>query len=358
MGIGTVAVFSEPDRDAPFVREADQAFALGGAAPSESYLVIDRLLEAARASGADALHPGYGFLAENAELARALRGGRPHLHRPAGRRHRRDGLEARGQAAHVGGRRSDAAERRARGRESRTPADLERVAKEIGLPLLVKASAGGGGKGMRIVRDARELADAVQSARREAESAFGDGTVYLERYLDGARHVEVQIFGDTHGNVIHLGERECSIQRRHQKILEESPCTALDDGRRAALCDAAVAGCKAIGYVGAGTVEFLLAADGSFYFLEVNTRLQVEHPVTEMVRGLDLVRLQIEVARGAKLPSASRASARRAVTRSRCASTPKIPSRSSCRRPVRSNASRLRRAKGFGSTPASRPARW
>jgi len=302
MGIATVAVFSDPDCDAPFVMEADEAFGLGGAAPSESYLVIDRLIEAARATGADSLHPGYGFLAENAELARrciaaglVFIGPPPEVISAMGSK-----LEAKRRMSAAGVPMLPSGELEA-GKSK--PADLERVAKEIGLPLLVKASAGGGGKGMRIVREAGTLAEAVQSARREAESAFGDGTVYLERYLDGARHVEVQIFGDTHGNVVHLGERECSIQRRHQKILEETPCTALDAKTRDAICGAAVAGGKAIGYVGAGTVEFLLANDGSFHFLEVNTRLQVEHPVTELVRGLDLVRLQIEVARGAKLPS-------------------------------------------------------
>ncbi len=301
MGIHTVAVFSDPDADAPFVREADEAFALGGAAPSESYLSIDKLIDAARATGADSLHPGYGFLAETPELARRCSaaglvfiGPPPDVIAAMGSK-----LEAKRRMAAAGVPMLPSGELQAGATKT---ADLDRVAKEIGLPLLVKASAGGGGKGMRIVRETRDLADAVQSARREAESAFGDGTVYLERYLDGARHVEVQIFGDTHGNVIHLGERECSIQRRHQKIVEETPCVALDAKTRDAMCNAAVSGGKSIGYVGAGTVEFLLADDGRFYFLEVNTRLQVEHPVTEMVRRLDLVRLQIEIAKGAKLP--------------------------------------------------------
>jgi acetyl/propionyl-CoA carboxylase alpha subunit len=303
MGIGTVAVFSEPDRGAPFVVEADEAVALGGAAPSESYLRIDKLIEAARRTGADAIHPGYGFLAENAELAeRAIAAGLVFIGPPPpvisamGSK-----LEAKRRMAEAGVPMLPSGEIPA-GTSQSMNAELDRLAKEIGLPLLVKASAGGGGKGMRIVREVGELADAVASARREAESAFGDGTVYLERYLEGARHVEVQIFGDTHGNVVHLGERECSIQRRHQKIVEESPCVVLDPTRREAMCDAAVLGGRAIGYVGAGTVEFLFAADGRFYFLEVNTRLQVEHPVTELVTGLDLVRLQIEVAGGARLP--------------------------------------------------------
>ncbi|HET9062410.1 MAG TPA: biotin carboxylase N-terminal domain-containing protein, partial [Candidatus Binatia bacterium] len=307
MGIGTVAVFSEPDRTAPFVGEADEAVAIGGAAPSESYLRIDKLIDAARRTGADAIHPGYGFLAENAELSqRCLDAGLVFIGPPpAVISAMGSKLEAKRRMTGAGVPMLPSGEipagNPATNAATKT-ADLDRLAKEIGLPLLVKASAGGGGKGMRIVREAGELADAVASARREAESAFGDGTVYLERYLEGARHVEVQIFGDTHGNVVHLGERECSIQRRHQKIVEESPCVVLDPTRREAMCDAAVLGGRAIGYVGAGTVEFLFAADGRFYFLEVNTRLQVEHPVTELVTGLDLVRLQIEVARGARLP--------------------------------------------------------
>jgi len=303
MGIDTVAVFSEPDRHAPFVREADEAVALGGAAPAESYLRIDKLIEAARRTGADAIHPGYGFLAENAELAQrcidaglVFIGPPPAVITAMGSK-----LEAKRRMSEAGVPMLPSAEIPASETAGKGP-DLGRLANEIGLPLLVKASAGGGGKGMRVVRKADDLAEAVTSARREAESAFGDGTVYLERYLEGARHVEVQIFGDTQGNVVHLGERECSIQRRHQKIVEESPCAVLDATRRESMCDAAVLGGRAIGYVGAGTVEFLYAADGRFYFLEVNTRLQVEHPVTELVTGLDLVRMQIEVARGARLP--------------------------------------------------------
>jgi propionyl-CoA carboxylase alpha chain len=309
MGIGTVAVYSEPDRDAPFVAEADEAVALGGAAPSESYLRIDKLIEAAARAGADAVHPGYGFLAENAELAeRCMDAGLVFIGPPpAVISAMGSKLEAKRRMAEAGvpmlpsGEIAAAKTNKTNKTKGKGP-DLARLAEEIGFPLLVKASAGGGGKGMRIVRGAAELADAVTSARREAESAFGDGTVYLERYLEGARHVEVQIFGDTHGNVVHLGERECSIQRRHQKIVEESPCVVLDATRREAMCDAAVLGGRAIGYVGAGTVEFLFANDGRFYFLEVNTRLQVEHPVTELVTGLDLVRMQIEVARGGRLP--------------------------------------------------------
>jgi propionyl-CoA carboxylase alpha chain len=301
MGIATVAVFSEPDRFAPFVREADEAVPLGGASATESYLDVTKLVAAARATGADAVHPGYGFLSENAAFARACGeaglvfvGPPPDVIAAMGSK-----LEAKRRLAAAGvpqlpSREIDAAA---------APKALAKLARELGLPLLVKASAGGGGRGMRIVHDADALADAVASAGREALSAFGDATVYLERYLEGARHVEVQIFGDAHGRVIHLHERECSIQRRHQKIVEESPSPAVSGALREALCKAAVAAGEAIGYRSAGTVEFLLAPSGEFFFLEVNTRLQVEHPVTELVTGLDLVRLQLEVAEGAALPA-------------------------------------------------------
>ena len=299
MGIATVAAFSEPDRDAPFVREADEAVPLGGATAAESYLRIDAVLEASRRSGADALHPGYGFLAENAELARrcgeaglVFVGPTPEAIAAMGSK-----IEAKRRMARAGVPLLPSCEL-----EGETARTLARAVDEIGLPLLVKASAGGGGKGMRVVRTRDTLAEAVAAARREAASSFGDDTVYLERYLEQARHVEVQIFGDAGGRVVHLGERECSIQRRHQKIVEEAPCLALDAATREGLCKAAVAAGQAIGYRGAGTVEFMVTAEREFFFLEVNTRLQVEHPVTELVTGLDLVRLQIEVARGASLP--------------------------------------------------------
>ena len=303
MGIGTVAVYAEPDAGAPFVREADEAVALGGAAPAESYLRIDKLLEAARRSGADAVHPGYGFLSENAEFAGACaRAGLVFVGPTA------EAIAAMGSKLEAKRRMSAAGVPQLPSREiaaSARPAELAALANELGLPLLVKASAGGGGRGMRVVREAAQLGEAVASAAREAHSAFGDGTVYLERYLEGARHVEVQIFGDAHGRVIHLYERECSIQRRHQKIVEESPSPAVSGALREALCKAAVVAGEAIGYRSAGTVEFLLAPSGEFFFLEVNTRLQVEHPVTEAVTGLDLVRLQLEVACGAALPAQS-----------------------------------------------------
>jgi len=301
MGIATVAVFSEPDRDAPFVREADEAVALGGASPAESYLRIEAIMDAARRTGADAVHPGYGFLSENAALAAACRDGEltfvgppPEVVAAMGSK-----LEAKRRMQHAGVPQLPSRELR----DGASAAELARLAGELGLPVVVKASAGGGGRGMRVVHSAAELGEAVASARREALSAFGDDTVYLERYLEAARHIEVQIFGDAHGRVIHLYERECSIQRRHQKIIEESPSTAITPVLSQKIRAAAVAAGEAIGYRNAGTVEFLLTPAGEFFFLEVNTRLQVEHPVTECVTGLDLVRLQIEVARGGALPA-------------------------------------------------------
>jgi len=301
LGIASVAVYAEPDRFAPFVREADEAVPLGGATPGASYLSTPKLLAAARATGADAVHPGYGFLSENAAFAKACTdAGLVFVGPPAGV------IAAMGSKLEAKRRLAAAGVPQLPSREldaSASPAALAKLARELGLPLLVKASAGGGGRGMRIVHDAGALADAVASAGREALSAFGDATVYLERYLEGARHVEVQIFGDAHGRVIHLHERECSIQRRHQKIVEESPSPAVSGALREALTKAAVAAGEAIAYQNAGTVEFLLAPSGEFFFLEVNTRLQVEHPVTELVTGLDLVRLQLEVARGGALPA-------------------------------------------------------
>ncbi len=300
LGVETVAVYSDPDAEAAFVADADLAVALGGETPAESYLRMDAIVEAARRTGADAVHPGYGFLAENAAFARAVIdaglvwvGPRP------------DAIDAMGSKLEAKAR-MDAA-----GVPLLPSADLTGMsadeaaaaATEIGYPVLIKASAGGGGRGMRIVPDPEALAEAVDGAAREAESAFGDGTIYAERYVAPSRHVEVQIFGDESGRVIHFGERECSVQRRHQKIIEEAPCPSIDGPTRAALHAAAVAAGEAIGYTGAGTVEFLLSAAGTeFFFLEVNTRLQVEHPVTEAVFGVDLVRLQLEVAAGGPVP--------------------------------------------------------
>lgn len=296
LGIRTVAVFSEADRGAPFVREADEAIAIGGAAPADSYLRVDALLAAARRSGADALHPGYGFLSEDAGFAAACRdaglvfvGPTPEVIAAMGSK-----LEAKRVAAGVG---VPFLEARPAPSEI-SEEELRSRARALGLPLLVKASAGGGGRGMRLVRREEELISAVSAARREAARAFGDDTVFLEPWLDDARHVEVQILGDAYGRVVHLLERECSVQRRYQKIIEESPSPVVDAVLRERLTSAAVSLGSALGYRNAGTVEFLLGADGRFFLLEVNTRLQVEHPVTEMITGLDLVRLQILVAEG------------------------------------------------------------
>ncbi|HVU89633.1 MAG TPA: biotin carboxylase N-terminal domain-containing protein [Pirellulales bacterium] len=299
MGIATVAVCSEPDREAPFVREADEVVPLAGSSSAETYLNVEALLHAAKLTGADGVHPGYGFLSENADFARRVGqagltfiGPTPEAIAAMGSK-----IEAKRRMQNSG---VSVLPSVAIGKQS--AADLAREAAALGPAILVKASAGGGGRGMRIVRTAAELPAAVEAAQREARSAFGDETVFLEPYVDAPRHIEVQIFGDTHGNIVHLLERECSIQRRHQKIIEEAPSPALDEELRAAICSAAVRAGEAIGYTNAGTVEFLLGPDRKFYFLEVNTRLQVEHPVTEEILGLDLVRLQILVAEGHALP--------------------------------------------------------
>src|SRR4051794_7146745 len=291
MGIATVAVYSDPDADAPFVREADVAVRLPGASPAETYLRGDLVVAAALRAGADAVHPGYGFLSENAAFAQqVVDAGLVWVGPPP------SAIEAMGSKLGA--------------KEMMRAADVPTLpwatdvsgADDVGFPLLVKASAGGGGRGMRIVRSAAELDEAVSGAAREAGSAFGDATVFLERYLEAPRHVEIQVFADSHGNVVSLFERECSIQRRHQKIVEESPSPAVDESLRMRMGAAAVAAARAVGYVGAGTVEFVLDEKGEFAFLEMNTRLQVEHPVTELVTGLDLVRLQLLVAEGHPLP--------------------------------------------------------
>jgi len=317
MGITCVAVCSDPDADAPHVREADEFVRLPGASAADTYLRADLLVDAATSSGADAVHPGYGFLSEHAGFARACTdAGLVFVGPPA------EVIEAMGSKlaakaamAAAGVPVLPTVEVPSGGPDGRAggpdgPAggadgpveELSRQAAALGWPVLVKASAGGGGRGMRVVDGPAALGDALESARREATSAFGDGTVFLEPYVARPRHVEVQILGDAHGNVVHLFERECSIQRRHQKIVEESPSPAVTPDLRAELGAAAVTAARAIGYVNAGTVEFLLLPDGRFAFLEVNTRLQVEHPVTELVTGLDLVRLQLLVADGHALP--------------------------------------------------------
>jgi acetyl-CoA carboxylase biotin carboxylase subunit len=305
LGIKTVAIYSDADRAALHVRTADEAYPVGAPPARESYLDIGKVLDAAKKSGADAIHPGYGFLSEKAEFARACaEAGIIFIGPPA------DAIDAMGdktrarakmQAAGVpvvpgdngsslGGRGFPSAE-----------AALESALK-IGLPVMLKASAGGGGKGMRLVDDEKKFVAAYQGAQREAKGAFGDDAVYLEKAVIRPRHVEIQVFADSHGNTVHLFERDCSIQRRHQKVIEEAPSPAVTPELRAKMGQVAVRAAAAVNYVGAGTCEFLLAEDGSFYFLEMNTRLQVEHPVTEMITERDLVRLQIAVANGEKLP--------------------------------------------------------
>src|SRR5258705_852708 len=298
LGVESVAVYSTADAQAPHVLAADRAVAIGAAPAAESYLSIPRVLEAAKATGADAVHPGYGFLSENARFAEACAGaGMIFVGPPADALARMGSkIEARRLVAAAG----------VPVVPGETPEDqsdrgLEQAVNRVGLPALIKASAGGGGKGMRRVRAAGEVEPAIQAARREAHAAFGDGTLYVEKLIDQPRHVEVQVFADRHGRVVHLFERECSVQRRHQKVIEESPSPALTSEQRARMTAAAIAVTRAVEYRNAGTIEFLV--DGaSFYFLEMNTRLQVEHPVTEQVTALDLVRGQLLVASGEPLP--------------------------------------------------------
>ena len=301
MGLPTVAVYSEADRDARHVREAQEAVLIGPAEALQSYLSIDALLEAASATGAEAVHPGYGFLSQNADFADAVRNAGLTFVGPPGDVHRRmgDKKEARRLMAAAGvpvlpGYEGD----------DQSDGRLLAEAEGVGWPVMLKPSRGGGGKGMRVVRSTGDFALALESSRREARGAFGDDHMVIERFVERPRHVEVQVLADGEGRIVHLGERECSIQRRHQKVVEETPSPALDPVSREALCAAGVAAARAAGYVNAGTVEFLLAPDGAFFFLEMNTRLQVEHPVTEAVTGLDLVRLQLEVAAGRPLPVA------------------------------------------------------
>ncbi|HDP81391.1 MAG TPA: acetyl-CoA carboxylase biotin carboxylase subunit [Spirochaetes bacterium] len=299
MGIETTAVYSEADSVALHVLSADRAVCLGNSEPAESYLNIDKIIAAAKEARAEAVHPGYGFLSENPSFAE---------------RCEKEGLVFVGPPSRVIRELGDktSARRIAIGakvpvipgmdRAASDPEELAAEAAAIGFPVLIKAAAGGGGKGMRVVSAPGELKEACVSASGEAKSAFGDGAIYLEKYLERPRHIEFQILSDTHGNHVHLFERECSIQRRHQKIIEETPSPVMTAELRKTMGEAATAMARAAGYVGAGTVEFLLDRDGCFYFLEVNTRLQVEHPVTEMTLGIDLVRLQLEIAAGGKLP--------------------------------------------------------
>jgi acetyl/propionyl-CoA carboxylase alpha subunit len=298
MNLATVAVFSEADRDAPFVREADEAVPLAGVSPAETYLRADLVIDAARRTGADAVHPGYGFLSENAAFAAACGGaGLVFVGPPVA------AIEAMGSKIRAKELMAAAGVPVLPGATVPAhPTDLSAAAGRIGFPMLVKAAFGGGGRGMRVVRSAADLDSAVAAAQREAAAAFGDGTVFLERFVESPRHIEVQVFGDEHGNVVHLFERECSIQRRHQKIIEEAP-SPIGALVREDITAAAVTAAKAIGYVNAGTVEFVADDTGGFWFLEVNTRLQVEHPVTELVTGLDLVELQLRIAAGEPIPA-------------------------------------------------------
>jgi acetyl-CoA carboxylase biotin carboxylase subunit len=299
MGIESVAVYSDVDRRALHVRKADRCEYLGAAQASESYLNIPKILEAARRSGAQAIHPGYGFLSENAGFARACReagivfiGPSPESMEMMGSKIRARQNMKKANVPFVPGTDSGL----------KSAAEALAVAESIGYPVMLKASAGGGGKGMRMVTSAKELVSALEATQSEAQRSFGDSEVYIEKYIESPRHVEMQIFGDTHGNVIYLAERECSIQRRHQKVLEEAPCSFVDPDMRRRMGEVAVKVGKAANYFNAGTVEFLVDAQKNFYFLEMNTRLQVEHPVTEMVTGIDLAQLQIRVAAGEPLP--------------------------------------------------------
>jgi acetyl-CoA carboxylase biotin carboxylase subunit len=299
LGLDAVAVYSEVDRMAPHVRMAQEAYAIGPAQATESYLRGDKMIEVARKCGADSIHPGYGFLAENADFAEAVIaanltwiGPPPEAIRLMG-----DKVSARERMAEAGvplvpgvGKADHMADD-----------ELLAAAERVGFPLLVKAAAGGGGKGMRNVYRAEDLAEAIRTARREAQASFGDDRIYLEKFIENARHIEIQLLGDEHGNVIHLGERECSIQRRHQKLIEEAPSPVVDEELRQKMGAIAVSAAKSVNYCSAGTMEFVLDKDRKFYFLEMNTRLQVEHPVTEMVTGVDIVKEMLRVASGRKL---------------------------------------------------------
>ncbi len=301
LGMPSVAVFSDADRDARHVREADEAVHIGPSEAARSYLRIDAILEAAVRSGADAIHPGYGFLAENAAFARAIRDAGLMFIGPSPEAIARMGSKtaARGVAMRAGVPVVPGTERPFDARSS--DEDIAAAASALGYPLLVKAVAGGGGKGMRVVENHDALRSAVRTARSEAGSAFGDTSIYLERRLRRPRHIEIQLLGDAHGTIVPFVERECSIQRRHQKVVEESPSLAITPATRRSMAAAAVAVAREVQYTNAGTIEFLLDEDGAFYFLEMNTRLQVEHPVTEMVTGIDLVHWQIRVASGERL---------------------------------------------------------
>lgn len=299
LGLGVVAVYSDADHEALHVRQADQAVRIGEALPSQSYLNIPAIIAAAKASGADAVHPGYGFLAENEDFAQACKDAGLVFIGPSPQ-----AIEAMGNKAGAKEIMKKAGVPCVPGYQGTNQGDdvMLAEAEKTGFPVMIKAVAGGGGRGMRLVTDAASFPDALRSARSEAKAAFGDPTVILERAIQNPRHIEIQVFGDSHGNAIHLGERDCSVQRRHQKLIEEAPSPAVTPELRAKMGEVAVAAVKALHYEGAGTLEFLLDQSGEFYFMEMNTRLQVEHPVTEAITGLDLVELQLRVARGEPLP--------------------------------------------------------
>jgi geranyl-CoA carboxylase alpha subunit len=298
LGYGVAAVYSDADRDAPHVREADEAVHIGGALPAQSYLRIEAIIAAAKTSGADAIHPGYGFLAENEEFAQACRDAGLVFIGPSP-----DAIKAMGNKAGAKAIMQGAGVPCVPGYQGADQSDATMLAeaRKIGFPVMIKAVAGGGGRGMRLVADAAAFPDALRGARSEAQGAFGDAGVILERAIADPRHIEIQVFGDHHGNVIHLGERDCSVQRRHQKLIEEAPSPKVTPELRARMGAVAVAAIKSLRYEGAGTLEFLLDGNGEFYFMEMNTRLQVEHPVTEAITGLDLVELQLRVAAGEPL---------------------------------------------------------
>jgi acetyl-CoA carboxylase biotin carboxylase subunit len=296
LGIETVAVYSDADRNAPHVRYAHEAYHIGPSPARESYLVIEKILDVARKSGAQAIHPGYGFLAERAEFAQAcVDAGIVFVGPPA------EAIRTMGDKERARQTVMAAGVPVVPGASPGTDEALIAAGGEIGFPLLVKATAGGGGKGMRPVYEAKDLPDAIAAARREAQAAFGNGTVYLEKMIVDGRHIEIQLLADSHGNTLYLGERECSLQRRHQKLIEEAPSFVVDEDLRRRMGEVAVAAAKAVNYVNAGTIEFLVDKEKNFYFLEMNTRLQVEHPVTELVTGVDIVQEMLRIARGRKL---------------------------------------------------------
>lgn len=298
MGIGTVAVFSEADRDAPYMKLADEAVCIGPSAPGQSYLRADRIIAAAEVANVDAIHPGYGFLAENATFAEQCRASKIEFIGPAA-----DTIRLLGDKAAAKKLAKKSRVKTVPGSEGVIEEDDEavRLAAEIGYPVMIKAAAGGGGRGMRIAHNEATMRTQIRNARTEAENAFKDGRVYIEKLVEQPRHVEVQILADQHGNTIHLWERDCTLQRRHQKLVEESPSPAISEKTREELCKSAVRLVEAAGYFSAGTVEFIVDKNGGFYFLEVNTRIQVEHPVTELISGVDLIKWMIRIAAGEKL---------------------------------------------------------